>query len=72
MPRYRIPAKVVYEGYFTIDADSVDDAQSIARQSVKPQGVVSDTLLGNSDGYEFDMHPEVLFGKAGEVHYAQG
>jgi len=72
MPRYRIPAKVVYGGCFVIDADSVEDAQAVARQSVKPQGVVSDTLLGGSDDYEFDMHPEVLFGKAGEVHYAQG
>ena len=67
MPRYRIPAKVVYSGYFIIDADSVEDAQAIARQSVKPQGVVSDTLLGNSDGYEFGMHPEVLFGKTVKV-----
>lgn len=66
MPRYRIPTKVVYDGYFIIDADSVEDAQSVARQSVKPQGVVSDILLGDSDGYEFDMHPEVLFGEAGE------
>lgn len=67
MPRYGFDVDVVYSGVVEVSADSPDEAESIVRQAVKPQGVFYETLLDGDAGYDFDMHPTVRFRNMKEI-----
>lgn len=53
--------QVVYTGTVKVEAENLPDAEQRVRGLVKPQGVICDSLMGESENYEFDSYPAVHF-----------